>query len=108
MVEALIDWGATHVFGIVGDGINPIVEALRQRKDRIAYVGVRHEETSALMASGMARHSARLGACLATTAPGAVHLMNGLYDAALDGAPVVAITGTAFHDLGGHALLSEC
>jgi len=61
MVEALIDWGATHVFGIVGDGINPIVEALRQRKDRIAYVGVRHEEASAFMASGMARHSARLG-----------------------------------------------
>jgi pyruvate dehydrogenase (quinone) len=101
LVEILMAWGATHVFGIVGDGINPIVEALRKRRDRISFIGVRHEEAAAFMASGMAKHSGRLGVCLATTGPGAVHLMNGLYDAALDGAPVVAITGTTFHDLEG-------
>ena len=101
LVESLIAWGATHVFGIVGDGINPVIEALRKRKDRIAYIGVRHEEAAAWMASGMAKHSGRLGVCIGTTGPGAVHLLNGLYDAALDGAPVVAITGTTFHDLEG-------
>ena len=99
LVEALIDWGATHVFGIVGDGINPVIEALRKRQDRITYIGVRHEESAAWMASGMAKHAGRLGVCIGTTGPGAVHLLNGLYDAALDGSPVVAITGTTFHDL---------
>jgi pyruvate dehydrogenase (quinone)/pyruvate decarboxylase len=101
LVDTLVAWGATHVFGIVGDGINPIIEALRKRRDRIKFVGVRHEEAAAFMASGMAKHSGRLGVCLATTGPGAVHLMNGLYDASLDGAPVLAITGTTFHDLEG-------
>jgi pyruvate dehydrogenase (quinone) len=101
LVEALIDWGATHVFGIVGDGINPVIEALRKRQDRITYIGVRHEESAAWMASGMAKHAGRLGVCVGTTGPGAVHLLNGLYDAALDGSPVVAITGTTFHDLEG-------
>ena len=101
LVETLIAWGATHVFGIVGDGINPIIEALRKRRDRITFVGVRHEEAAAFMAGGMAKHSGRLGVCLATTGPGAVHLMNGLYDAAMDGAPVLAITGTTWHDLEG-------
>ena len=101
IVDALINWGATHVFGIVGDGINLLVEALRKRQDKISFIGVRHEEGAAFMASGMAKHSGRLGVCLATTGPGAVHLMNGLYDASLDGAPVIALTGTTFHDLEG-------
>jgi pyruvate dehydrogenase (quinone) len=101
LVESLIDWGATHVFGIVGDGINSIIEALRKRQDRIRYVGVRHEEAAAFMASGFAKHTGRLGVCVGTTGPGAIHLMNGLYDAALDGAPVVALTGLTFHDLRG-------
>ena len=92
LVEALIGWGATHVFGIVGDGINPIVEALRKRQDRIAFVSVRHEEAAAFMATAFAKHTGRLGVCLATTGPGAVHLMNGLYDAMYDNAPVLAIT----------------
>ena len=77
LVEALIGWGATHVFGIVGDGINPIIEALRKRQDRIAFVSVRHEEAAAFMATAFAKHTGRLGACLATTGPGAVHLTNG-------------------------------
>jgi pyruvate dehydrogenase (quinone) len=101
LVETLIDWGATHVFGIVGDGINSIIEALRKRQDRIRYVAVRHEEAAAFMASGFAKHSGRLAVCVGTTGPGAIHLMNGLYDAALDGAPVVALTGLTFHDLRG-------
>jgi pyruvate dehydrogenase (quinone)/pyruvate decarboxylase len=101
LVEALIDWGATHVFGIVGDGINSIIEALRKRQDRIRYIAVRHEEAAAFMACGFAKHTGRLGVCVGTTGPGAIHLMNGLYDAALDGAPVVALTGLTFHDLRG-------
>jgi pyruvate dehydrogenase (quinone)/pyruvate decarboxylase len=101
LVETLIAWGATHVFGVVGDGINSIIEALRRRQDRIRYIGVRHEEAAAFMASGLAKHSGRLGVCVGTTGPGAIHLLNGLYDAALDGAPVVALTGLTFHDLQG-------
>src|ERR1700761_7238133 len=101
VVETLIAWGATHAFGIVGDGINSVIEALRKRKDRIRYIGVRHEEAAAFMASGFAKHTGNLGVCIGTTGPGAVHLLNGLYDAHLDGAPVVAITGTTFHDLIG-------
>ena len=101
LVETLIAWGATHAFGIVGDGINSIVEALRKRQDKIRYIGVRHEEAAAFMASGFAKHTGRLGVCVGTTGPGAIHLLNGLYDAALDGAPVVALTGLTFHDLIG-------
>ena len=101
LIETLIGWGATHVFGVVGDGISSIIEALRRRQDRISYIGVRHEEAAAFMASGFAKHTGRLGVCVGTTGPGAIHLLNGLYDAYFDGAPVVALTGTTFHDLIG-------
>src|ERR1700761_1612642 len=101
VVQTLIDWGATHVFGIVGDGINSIIEAFRKRQDRIRYIGVRHEEAAAFMACGMAKYTGGLGVCVGTTGPGAIHLLNGLYDAALDGAPVIALTGLTFHDLIG-------
>jgi pyruvate dehydrogenase (quinone)/pyruvate decarboxylase len=101
VVETLIAWGATHAFGVVGDGINSVIEALRKRRDRIRYIGVRHEEAAAFMASGFAKHTGRLGVCVGTTGPGAVHLLNGLYDAYFDGAPVVAVTGMTFHDLIG-------
>jgi pyruvate dehydrogenase (quinone)/pyruvate decarboxylase len=101
IIETLITWGATHAFGIVGDGINSIIEALRKRQDQIRYIPVRHEEAAAFMAAGFAKHTGRLGVCVGTTGPGAIHLMNGLYDAALDGAPVVALTGLTFHDLRG-------
>lgn len=101
LIEALIGWGVTHVFGIVGDGINPIIEALRERQDRIAFVSTRHEESAAFMACAFAKHTGRLGVCLSTTGPGAVHLMNGLYDAMYDNAPVLAITGSTFRDLQG-------
>jgi pyruvate dehydrogenase (quinone)/pyruvate decarboxylase len=68
LIETMIDWGATHVFGIVGDGINSIVESLRKRQDRIRYVAVRHEEAAAFMASGWAKHTGGLGVCIGTTA----------------------------------------
>src|SRR5919199_2927998 len=99
LVERLIDWGATVVFGLPGDGVNGIMEALRTRAERIRFVQVRHEEAAAFMACGYAKFTGRLGVCLATSGPGGVHLLNGLYDAKLDGAPVLAITGLQFHDL---------
>src|SRR3954469_12650489 len=101
LVERLIDWGVQVVFGLPGDGINGIMEALRTRQDRITFVQVRHEEAAAFMACGYAKFTGRLGVCIATSGPGAIHLLNGLYDAKLDGAPVLALTGQTYHDLLG-------
>src|SRR5437762_2094585 len=101
LVERLIDWGVSVVFGLPGDGINGIMEALRTRQDRISFLQVRHEEAAAFMACGYAKYTGRLGVCLATSGPGAIHLLNGLYDAKMDGAPVLAITGQTYHDLMG-------
>lgn len=99
LIEALIEWGVDTVFGMPGDGINGIMEALRTRKDTIRFIHVRHEESAAFMACGYAKFTGRLGVCLATSGPGGLHLLNGLYDAKLDGQPVLAITGHHFHDL---------
>jgi pyruvate dehydrogenase (quinone) len=99
LVEGLIDWGVDTIFGIPGDGINGIIEALRQRQKQIRFIQVRHEESAAFMACGYAKFTGRLGVCLATSGPGGIHLLNGLYDAKLDGAPVLAITGLQYHDL---------
>ncbi|MBV9544689.1 MAG: pyruvate oxidase, partial [Chloroflexi bacterium] len=99
LVERLIDWGVDTVFGIPGDGINGVMEALRTHQDKIRFIQVRHEEAAAFMACGYAKVTGRLGVCLATSGPGGIHLLNGLYDAKLDGVPVLAITGMAFHDL---------
>ena len=93
LVERLIDWGVDTVFGIPGDGINGITEGLRRNQDKIRFVLVHHEEAAAFMATGYAKSTGRLGVCLATSGPGAIHLLNGLYDAKLDHAPVLAITG---------------
>src|SRR3954452_20457032 len=101
LVERLIDWGVKIVFGLPGDGINGIMEALRKRQERITFLQVRHEEAAAFMATGYAKYTGRLGVCLATSGPGAIHLLNGLYDAKMDGAPVLAITGQTYHDLIG-------
>lgn len=101
LIERLIDWGVEVVFGLPGDGINGIMEALRTHQDKIRFVQVRHEETAAFAACGYAKYTGRLGVCLATSGPGGIHLLNGLYDAKLDGAPVLAITGLQFHDLIG-------
>jgi pyruvate dehydrogenase (quinone) len=99
LVDTLIDWGVDTVFGLPGDGINGIMEALRTHQDLIRFIQVRHEEAAAFMACGYAKYTGRLGVCLATSGPGGIHLLNGLYDAKLDGQPVLAITGHAFHDL---------
>jgi pyruvate dehydrogenase (quinone) len=101
LVEVLQDWGVDTVFGLPGDGINGIMEALRQRHEAIRFVQVRHEEAAAFMACGYAKFTGRLGVCLATSGPGGLHLLNGLYDAKLDGQPVLAITGMPYHDLIG-------
>jgi pyruvate dehydrogenase (quinone) len=101
IAETLIDWGVKIIFGIPGDGINGFIEALRKRQDKIRFVLVRHEESAAFMACAYAKYTGRLGACVATSGPGAIHLLNGLYDAKLDGAPVIAITGRTYSDLIG-------
>jgi pyruvate dehydrogenase (quinone) len=101
LIELLIEWGVEVVFGLPGDGINGIMEALRTHKDNIRFVQVRHEETAAFMACGYAKVTGKLGVCLATSGPGGIHLLNGLYDAKMDGQPVLAITGLQFHDLVG-------
>src|SRR5437879_8601341 len=99
LIDTLLDWDVEVVFGLPGDGINGIMEALRTRQNRIRFVQVRHEESAAFMACGYAKFTGRLGVCLATSGPGGIHLLNGLYDAKLDGQPVLAITGLAYHDL---------
>ena len=101
LVERLIDWGVDTIFGLPGDGVNGIFEAMRTRQDRIRFVQVRHEEAAAFAACGYAKYSRRLGVCLATSGPGGIHLLNGLYDAKCDLQPVLAITGHTFHDLIG-------
>ncbi len=101
IVETLIEWGVDTIFGIPGDGINGVIEALRKRQDKIRFIQVRHEEAAALAACGYAKFTGRLGVCLSTSGPGGIHLLNGLYDAKLDGQPVLAITGLQFHDLIG-------
>ncbi|MCI0756147.1 thiamine pyrophosphate-dependent enzyme [Teichococcus vastitatis] len=101
LLETLEAWGVDTIFGLAGDGINGVIEALRQAEGRIRYVPVLHEESAAFMATAYAKWTGRLGCCLATTGPGGIHLLNGLYDAKLDRAPVIAITGLPYHDLSG-------
>src|SRR5215467_444689 len=101
LIDRLAEWGVDTVFGLPGDGVNGIFEALRTRQDKIRFIQVRHEESAAFAACGYAKYTGRLGVCLATSGPGGVHLLNGLYDAKCDGQPVLAITGHTFHDLIG-------
>lgn len=107
LIERLIDWGVETVFGLPGDGINGIMEGLRRQQDRIDFVLVHHEEAAAFMATGYAKSTGRLGVCLATSGPGAIHLLNGLYDAKLDHAPVLAITGMQESQMLGTAYQQE-
>lgn len=101
IAETLIDWGVEVIFGLPGDGINGFMEALRKRQDKIRFILVQHEESAAFMACAYAKYTGKLGACVATSGPGAIHLLNGLYDAKLDNAPVIAITGRTYSDLMG-------
>jgi len=93
LIERLSDWGVDTVFGLPGDGINGIMEALRRHQDKIRFVLVHHEEAAAFMATAHAKATGKIGVCLATSGPGGIHLLNGLYDAKLDHMPVLAITG---------------
>jgi pyruvate dehydrogenase (quinone) len=99
IAEALLDWNVDVIFGLPGDGINGFIEALRQRQNRIKFILVRHEESAAFMACAYAKYTNKLGACVATSGPGAIHLLNGLYDAKADNTPVIAITGSTYTDL---------
>ena len=101
LIDSLHDWGVNTIFGLPGDGINGIMEALRTRQEKIRFVQVRHEESAALMACAYAKYTGKLGVCLGTSGPGGIHLLNGLYDAKLDSQPVLALTGMHYHDLIG-------
>lgn len=102
LLEVLAEVGVRHIYGIPGDAINGLIDAIRQQ-DAIRFVRVRHEETGAFAASAHAKLTGELGVCVGTAGPGAIHLLNGLYDAKLDRAPVLAITGQVETDkLGSH------
>jgi pyruvate dehydrogenase (quinone) len=92
VIQALADHGVTQVWGVVGDALNPVTDAIR-REDRIEWVGVRHEEAAAFAASAQAQLTGRMAVCMGTVGPGAIHLLNGLYDAKKSHAPVLAIIG---------------
>src|SRR5882757_9222219 len=103
LLERLATWNVTRIFGYPGDGINGIVTALGRAGGKFEFIQTRHEEEAAFMASGHAKLTGEVGICLATSGPGAIHLLNGLYDAKLDRKPVVAIVGQqARSSLGGH------
>src|SRR5918911_1183405 len=103
LLRRLHENGVRRIYGYPGDGINAIVGALERQKDLIEFVQVRHEEMAAFMACAHAKWTGEVGVCLATSGPGAIHLLNGLYDAKLDHAPVLAIVGQqARAALGGH------
>src|SRR5437879_10354827 len=93
IVARLREWGVRRIFGYPGDGINGILGALERANNDPRFIQVRHEEMAAFMATGHAKWTGEVGVCLATSGPGAIHLLNGLYDAKLDHAPVLAIVG---------------
>src|SRR5579863_8124039 len=99
LVEALQKIGVRHIFGLIGDSLNPLADAVR-RSD-IEWIGVRHEEGAALAAAGQAKLTGRLGVCCGTTGPGSTHLVAGLYEAARDHAPVLALSGQMPRQLQG-------
>ena len=101
VVERLVEWGVDTIFGYPGDGVDGFFESLRTHQDKLRFIQVRHEEAAAFAAVGYAKYTGRLGVCCATSGPGGVHLLNGLYDAKCDLQPVLAITGHTFSDLIG-------
>ncbi|CCQ47442.1 thiamine pyrophosphate enzyme, N-terminal TPP binding domain protein [Pseudarthrobacter siccitolerans] len=107
IVDRLETWGVSRVFGYSGDGINGFMGALRRAEDRVEFVQARHEETAAFMAVGHAKYTGGVGVVTSTQGPGAVHLLNGLYDAKLDGVPVVAIVGQQSRTVLGSAYMQE-
>src|SRR5256885_4540950 len=96
VLQRLSDWGVNRIYGYPGDGINGIISALGRlgnKSDKLEFIQVRHEEMAAFMACAHAKFTGEVGVCMATSGPGAIHLLNGLYDAKLDHQPVVAIVG---------------
>ncbi|WP_182881205.1 MULTISPECIES: thiamine pyrophosphate-dependent enzyme [unclassified Microbispora] len=93
LARRLVEWGVDTIFGLPGDGINGLMEGFRRQREKIRFILVHHEEAAAFMATGYAKATGRLGVCAATSGPGAIHLLNGLYDAKLDHVPVLALTG---------------
>lgn len=101
LIELLIEWGVDHIYGMPGDSINSIIEPLRKAKDKLKFIQVRHEEAGALAAAAYAKLTGKIGVCTAIAGPGAIHLLNGLYDAKLDRVPVLALSGQVESDLLG-------
>src|SRR2546421_12473404 len=93
LIKRITQWGIRRIYGYPGDGINGIIGAIDRAGDVVDYVQVRHEEMAAFMACAHAKFTGQVGICLATSGPGAIHLLNGLYDAKMDHAGVVAIVG---------------
>ncbi len=93
LVQRLYDWGVRRVYGYPGDGINGVMGALNREQEKVSFIQTRHEEEAAFMACAHAKFTGEVGVCIATSGPGAIHLLNGLYDAKLDHQPVVAIVG---------------
>src|SRR3954469_17802256 len=103
LLDRLEAWGVKRLYGYPGDGINGLFGALREAGDRFEFIQARHEEMAAFMACAHAKFTGEVGVCMATSGPGAIHLLNGLYDAKLDHQPVVAIVGQqARAGLGGN------
>ena len=99
LIDTIHQWGVEVIFGMPGDGIRGIMDALEKRQNRIRFIKVRHEEAAALMACGYAKYTGKIGVCLGSSGQGGIHLLSGLYDAKLDGQPVLALTGTQIRDL---------
>ena len=93
LIERLQSWGVNRIYGYPGDGINGILGALNRAEEKIDFIQVRHEEMAAFMACAHAKFTGEVGVCMAASAPGAIHLLDGLYDAKIDHQPVVAIVG---------------
>src|SRR5437588_2667677 len=103
LLKRLSEWGIKRIYGYPGDGINGILGGLERHQDLFEFVQVRHEEMAAFMATAHAKFTDEVGVCLATSGPGAIHLLNGLYDAKTDHQPVVAIVGqSALPAIGGN------
>ncbi|MEJ7831933.1 MAG: thiamine pyrophosphate-binding protein, partial [Nocardioides sp.] len=92
LIESLAEHGVTQVWGVVGDALNPVTDAIR-REERVEWMGVRHEEVAAFAAGAQAQLTGRLGVCMGTVGPGSIHLLNGLYDAKKSHVPVLAVCG---------------
>lgn len=107
VVRRLVDWRVARVYGYSGDGINPVLDALRRSQPAPEFVQARHEENAALMAVGEAKFTGSVGVVLSTQGPGAIHLLNGLYDAKLDHVPVVAIVGQQHRSVLGSGYMQE-